>query len=349
MIPSWAPNLHPMVVHFPVAILCVAVLFDVLALFWRRRWAPLTLALYVIGTVSLVAGYVSGRAAADSVMVSGQANVVLTTHADWALAALWVFGVYTALRLLLAWKTTWSGQRLVHVPLVLAAAAGLFVMFQAAEHGARMVYEYGVGVQAADSAAVQLERSRRELARLQGQAELPVIQDDGSWQWAPGPHAQEAFEQGLVPLAGRIEAAAVADTAAALTAVESPALYVLLQYFESVQIDAELGLEGFDGSVQLVYNVVGPMDYHFTELAEGRVRQGVVDQGVSTVLDDQPFAPSRWETIRVVSDRTHFRAYAGTVMIAHSHGATPDAGSAGLRIDGTGTVLVGRLEALRLR
>ena len=46
-IPDWAPNVHPMLVHFPIALLCVAVLLDAVALAMRKQ-AGLRLAAVLI-------------------------------------------------------------------------------------------------------------------------------------------------------------------------------------------------------------------------------------------------------------------------------------------------------------
>ena len=349
MIPDWAPNLHPMVVHFPVALLVAAVLLDVLSLFWRKRFASTALTLYVLGGLGTVAGYLSGRAAASSVEISGQANVVLTTHADWGTAALWSFGIYALLRLFLAWQVHLQRRLVVHVSLILVAVGGLVVLYRTADSGARMVYEYGVGVQAIETMAAELQSSRRTLARLQGQQELPVVEEDGSWHWTPGPFAAEVFVQAFEQQAGGVEAVVTGDTAIAFTARRSPALFVLNRDLQSVQVDLEMDLDHFSGSVQVVYNLTDPTSYYFTEFANGRVRQGRVTGGERSLMDDQPFVPEGWTRYRVVSDRTHFRAYANGTMIVHGHGVAPEAGPVGLRLSGDGTVVVGRVGAVALR
>lgn len=39
MVPEWAPNAHPIVVHFPIALLVLAILADFLSVvLWRHTW-----------------------------------------------------------------------------------------------------------------------------------------------------------------------------------------------------------------------------------------------------------------------------------------------------------------------
>lgn len=62
MTPHWIPNLHPLIVHFPIALLVTAVLFDAASLFFSdENWLEkATLALYTTGTLGLIASFLSG-------------------------------------------------------------------------------------------------------------------------------------------------------------------------------------------------------------------------------------------------------------------------------------------------
>src|SRR5699024_281036 len=96
LIPEWAPNIHPMLVHFPIAILSIAILFDFISFFLpeKKKWWTFeaTALLYGVGAAIAVVVYFTGRAAANSVFLPAEAQTVLTTHADWALWTVWFYG-----------------------------------------------------------------------------------------------------------------------------------------------------------------------------------------------------------------------------------------------------------------
>ena len=59
LISDWAPNVHPLLVHFPIALLLAAVATDVAGWILRyNRWLRhVATFLYVVGTLTIVATY----------------------------------------------------------------------------------------------------------------------------------------------------------------------------------------------------------------------------------------------------------------------------------------------------
>ncbi|RMF51577.1 MAG: DUF2231 domain-containing protein [Bacteroidetes bacterium] len=347
LLPEWAPNVHPLLVHFPIALLCTAVLLDAAGLalrtapFWRRA----ATVLFVLGAAGAVAAFFTGRAAADSVLPPAAANPVLTEHADLALWTVWFFGIYAVVRLV-AHRFDRTATPAVAWALFLVGAGGLVLLYETGEHGAELVFAHGVGVRAAAEPAAPLVLSADTTAG-------PVPTEDGGWAWKPARAAAwkarfawpegppEALRSALVDGGPR-------GDVLALEAASGPVTFLYERPLGSLQADLAVHLDGFSGAFRFVHHWQDAQNHHFVALEDGRIRQGRVAGGAEEVMDEAPLASSGWLALRVVADGTHFRAYANGRLVVHGHGPAPSPGPAGLRLDGTGTVLLDHLTVQNL-
>lgn len=150
LVPDWAPNVHPLVIHFPIVlVLCAAVVDLADTVFERPSWlGAAATSLVVAGACAAVAAYVTGLAASSTVFIPGMAHPAVLAHGNWAFATASFLGIVGVLRL---------GARRAGIPrtrrhrliLLALSVAGAVLVLQTAERGARLVYEYGVGVIAA--------------------------------------------------------------------------------------------------------------------------------------------------------------------------------------------------------
>jgi len=146
---SWAPNSHALIVHLPIGLLVTAVAADLIAMLRRDPSTIVTVStgLYIAGTVTLIAAVLTGRSAAPEVYTPGLAQAIVTRHWNLALWCVWYFGLLTAGRVGLR-LAAGAPRRTSAVALAVAGLAGLVLLTNTAELGARLVYQHGVGVAA---------------------------------------------------------------------------------------------------------------------------------------------------------------------------------------------------------
>jgi uncharacterized membrane protein len=145
------PNIHPFVIHFPIALLSVALIAECSAILVKREelsragwWMQLA------GTVGLLVAAGTGLLAGDSVRLTAGGDAVFDIHRELAFISSAVFA------LLLFWRIATRTQRPPGRDLVflLLFAAGVAALLAGAWYGGEMVYRYGAGVQAPHSAGV---------------------------------------------------------------------------------------------------------------------------------------------------------------------------------------------------
>ena len=133
-------ELHPSVIHFPIALVTVGALFSVLYLALRREWlrwfAPVLLSLALLGAV---AAYFSGQSAEDRAEEIGVPHDAIEEHES---AGIWALGGI-ALACLLSWATH-GPRRGVWIATLIALVA-VAVTFRAGHLGGQLVYVHGAG------------------------------------------------------------------------------------------------------------------------------------------------------------------------------------------------------------
>jgi uncharacterized membrane protein len=153
-VPPW-DSLHPLVVHFPIALLLVAPLFVVAGIVRRtpagRAMLLAALGLMILGTIGTFVAVGTGEAAARLADRSPEINAVLERHEELAETTRVIFGSLTvvfALVLLARRSVERAGRRALAVLLpsvfLVFYAAGAFVLASTAHNGGRLVHQLGV-------------------------------------------------------------------------------------------------------------------------------------------------------------------------------------------------------------
>ena len=135
-------SLHPMLVHFPIALLMAAFFVETLALLFRRPgWHAVSLWCLGLGTLGALAAVLSGRQAMAVAKHSMEIYRIMKLHERLGYGVLALAVFVTGWRLVKRDQLERRARRLLWI--LLAAACG--GMAFGAYLGGRMVYEFGVG------------------------------------------------------------------------------------------------------------------------------------------------------------------------------------------------------------
>ncbi|WP_138429192.1 DUF2231 domain-containing protein [Fodinibius saliphilus] len=353
LIPEWAPNIHPLIVHLPIGIILLAVLMNIMSFLLSNDWwdEMKSTILYGIGILSVIAAYYSGNIAADSVFIPADSQTVLNNHADWAWWTMWFLGAYLFLRILFHYLKLMN-QKIIRIIAFITVLPGIFFLYKTGDQGAKMVFGYGVGT----GQLIQQKESASAYTDSLSKGKSTFIQKDtGSWSWEMGSKGVSTLLSHFQWLEGTpsdLNPFMVSDSEnymLKLTSGEKPNFLVEKSSFQNVQVDYYLDLSGFEGSLSLVNHVQDIDNYDYVTLnTEGIISQGRVEDGSKKVFAKEPYSATGMLFIRTVGNGTHFRAYINKEMAVHGHGDAPDPGKIGLKIDGQGSILIDKMIVTQL-
>ena len=315
---SSLPNLHPAIIHFPIALALTAWLLRLVQVarpgLWKSRESANLLG--VLAALGAGAAWLSGRQAADAAgSLSAAAELALARHSD---LAGWAAGLLAAAAVVpLIWVLArHRGQRLQAWLNLVALTVAVGVVGWTADLGGALVFEHGVGVEkAAAPAAV------RSVAETTPTAIVAFPGDKSDWEYTPGESLQLSVDgTGLVAIAG--------------------------QWGDSV-VEVEIDPADFEGTLTLVHRYTGPQEWEGFQFAtNGAVR--LVRQtsaGLDIRAKSSLFFPSETFTMRSAAVSGHFKGLVDGDVVVHGHGESGSVGQAGLLINGTGNLSVTALNA----
>ncbi len=134
---------HALLTAFPVALLSMAVLFEILAMALKRDSVRRTaFALLLAGTLGAGAAVLAGRQAEENVEHGGPAHELMEHHEKLAYITLGTFAVAALWRLLRERKMG-GGERFAVLVVMLG---GLFSLAYTGHHGGQLVFEHAAGI-----------------------------------------------------------------------------------------------------------------------------------------------------------------------------------------------------------
>lgn len=137
-------NIHPLLVHFPIALLISFFMVDFIgSIFKKNNWRLLASGLLYLGTVSALFTVIAGFIAADSVDHSGDVHIIMERHELLGLSILALAIILSGWRLL-ASEPLKGGINIFY--LILSALLSILII-AGADMGGLMVYKYGVSVE----------------------------------------------------------------------------------------------------------------------------------------------------------------------------------------------------------
>ena len=135
-------NIHPLVVHFPIAFLIGAVLFYFAAwVFKKDEWTRTGFWILILGTASLAVSVETGLYAEQGVMVAlSVREKVLLLHKQWIIATSIICFVVTIWAVIA--RPFPKKGRIIFLLLLLIMVG---TMTLSADYGGRLVYDYNAG------------------------------------------------------------------------------------------------------------------------------------------------------------------------------------------------------------
>ena len=161
VIPSW-DALHPLIIHFPIALLLIAPIFivvgAVLAPAKGRPYLIAAMVLLLVGTASVFVAIGTGEAAGKLAERAPGMEQVLETHESLAERTQAVFSVLTVIFLvllavprLLKRADTRLTTTILPLAFLVLYGAGALLLINTAHNGGRLVHEFGVRAMVASS------------------------------------------------------------------------------------------------------------------------------------------------------------------------------------------------------
>ena len=139
-------HLHPMIVHFPIALLIVGFLTDIAGLIIKRELFTQTgFYLLILGALGTMAALLSGEMAGDGIAEQGLLKQAIEQHEGAAELSIWLVGITAGIRIILVLLKKYSG--ILKIAVLVLFFASVLSIARTGYYGGKLVYEHAAGVQ----------------------------------------------------------------------------------------------------------------------------------------------------------------------------------------------------------
>ncbi|MEW6193829.1 MAG: DUF2231 domain-containing protein [Bacteroidota bacterium] len=142
-------NIHPQIVHFPIAFFILYFLFETSGIILKKEYLMKSaLIILVVGVCFSLIAVLSGNQSAQNLSNTYHENFVnykdqISLHEQFATISLWYFSVVLFLRIYLQIKKKLSGN--FKYILLLLGLTGCVLIYFTGIYGGELVYKYGIG------------------------------------------------------------------------------------------------------------------------------------------------------------------------------------------------------------
>ncbi|GAB4300470.1 MAG: hypothetical protein Kow0098_27920 [Ignavibacteriaceae bacterium] len=144
-------ELHPKVVHFPVAVLILYPLIETAGILFKKDFLSKTAHLLLfLGVLTAIAAVLTGRQAFDNFNSwTPDSELLMNDHEIFATISVWYFSALLVIRTFLVLRKKFTG--VISYALILLALAGGYFIYQTADYGGKLVFKFGVGTEIINS------------------------------------------------------------------------------------------------------------------------------------------------------------------------------------------------------
>jgi len=148
---SFLAEIHPRVVHFPVALLTTYALLEIIGIVFRKEFiSKSALLILCLGVVTAFFAVLTGNQAfAEFKFWTNESKALLDKHQTFATYLLWFAVLVCGLRIFVFLKKKFIG--FIKYLFILFALVIIFLVYETGTHGGNLVKIYGIGTESNNS------------------------------------------------------------------------------------------------------------------------------------------------------------------------------------------------------